>query len=102
MRRVVLVLLWWMVVAGMVIMVDPEVIRDIPLHGSYGLFWLTFGVATWFSAALIWGNYRRATLTTIVVVGFLILRLIKLGYWLNGVLLLGLAVVIDSVFTKRV
>jgi len=102
MRRVVLVLLWWILVAGIILMVDPEIIKDIPVPGSYGLFFVSLGLATWFSAALVWGNYRRATLTTVVVVGFLILRLIKLGYWLNGVLLLGLAMVVDSVFTKRV
>jgi hypothetical protein len=102
MRRVVLALLWWIIVAGMVAMIDPGVIRNIPFSGSYGLFFLSLGLAIWSSAALIWGNYRRATLTTVVILGFLILRLIKLGYWLNGVLLVGLAIVIDSVFTKRV
>ena len=91
-----------MVVAGVVVMIDPEVIKNIPVPGSYGIFFMSVGLAVWFSGALIWRNYRRATLTMIVIVGFLVLRLIELGYWLNGVLLVGLAGVVDSVFTKRV
>jgi len=93
---------WWAVVAGIVVAIDPEVVKNIPVPGSYGIFFMSVSLAVWFSGALVWGSYRRATLTTIVVVGFLILRLIELGYWLNGVLLVGLAIVVDSVFTKRI
>ena len=82
-------------------MIDPEMVKNIPLPGSYGLFFASVSLAIWSSAALIWGNYRRAALTTIVVVSFLILRLIKLGNWLNLILLTTVAVVIDSVFTKN-
>ena len=94
-------LMWWVIIAGIVGLIDPELIKDIPVPGSYGLFFGLLAIAVWFTGALIWKNYRRAVLTTGVILGFLILRLIKLGYWLNGLLILGIAIAIDSVFTKR-
>lgn len=88
-------------VAGVIIWVEPERLRDVPWADWYGPFWvLTFGAVT-FTAEIIFANWRRGVLTAMVVTVFLILRLIKLGHWLNLVLLIGLAVMVDSIFTKR-
>ena len=92
-------LIWWVLLAGLIIFIDPEKLGNIY---SYGLFLGLLSVAVWSTASMMFKNKRRVMLITLVIVGFALLRLIKLGYWLNGVLLVGLAVVIDSVFTKRV
>lgn len=71
-----------------------------------GIYWygpflvLVFGT-TFFSLAVWLTNTRRNLLAATIITIFLILRLIKLGNWLNLILLTTVAVAIDSVFTKN-
>ena len=92
----------WLLVGAIVWWIEPERIRDIPLPGSYGVFFGLVFLAVGVTAMTAWRNSRRGLLTGLVVTTFLILRLIKLGHWLNGLLLVGVAIAIDSVFTTRV
>lgn len=89
---VLLTLSSWVALAGVVLMVDPENVRDIPLEGSF----LLMGVLVWMSLftllAIILGKVGRAVWWASGGVAYLYLRLWGLGSWWNGLLLLGLLV----------
>lgn len=97
---IIVSLILWLLVLGLVVGVDPDRVKDIPVAGSYGPLFILVGLAVWWSASLVLKNKRRGILVTMVIIGILVLSLIKLGYWFNVALLIGLAVAVDSVFTK--
>jgi hypothetical protein len=78
--------------------VEPDLIKDILIPNFYLPFWLLFFPATFFTAAIIWGNARRGLLTALGLTGFLLLRLFGLGHVLNLLLLLGILIAVERYF----
>ncbi|QHO63237.1 hypothetical protein [Candidatus Chazhemtobacterium aquaticus] len=69
----IITLTWWFILGGMILWVDPEVVADYPLPGSYGLFFLFLFLGVWFLASLVLSNSRRGLLVAIwfVLIGYL-------------------------------
>ena len=85
----------WLAVAVMVVLTDPQ-----------NWYWLALMVITAGSAVYVtllglMKNKRRSGLMALGITLWLLLRLIKLAYWFNALLILGLMVAIDSIFTKQ-
>jgi len=95
-----LILVLWGLVAGMVIYIEPELLKDVIVRGLYLPFWLIFFPASFLSLALILGNTRRGFLGSIGLTGFLILRLYGIGNFLNLLLILGIVIAMDRVKTS--
>lgn len=85
----ILTLLWWLLLAGLLLFVEPTIVADFPFTGSYGLFFLLLFLAVWFLFSLLLVNTQRGLLVALWAVAFAALRLIRLGSWLNGLLLAG-------------
>lgn len=79
----------------MIVFVDPQLVRDLILPGSYLPFFLLFFPTSLLSLALIFGNTKRGILAAIGLNLFLLLRIYGLGSWLNLVLITGIVIAID-------
>lgn len=91
----------WGVVAFFVFFVDPEIIRDFPIPGSYFLFFIFFFMAVFLTFSLIFMHARRGLFTAIALVAFLYLRLIGLGHLLNGLLLISFLLVFELALSRN-
>lgn len=91
----IITLVWWSVLGGMVLWVDPEVVADYPLPGSYGLFFLFLFLGVWFLVSLLLSNSRRGLLIAAgaVLIGYL--KMWGLASLINIGLLIGLLVAIE-------
>ena len=89
-------LVWWFVLGGMILWVDPEVVADYPLPGSYGLFFLFLFLGVWFLASLLLSSSRRGLLLAIwlVLIGYL--KIWRLASWINIGLLTGALLAIET------
>jgi hypothetical protein len=94
----ILILVLWGLLGVMLAYVEPELIKDIVIAGAYLPFFLLFFPASFFTAAIIWGNSRRGFLTAAAITIFLILRVFQLGNILNLLLILGIVIAIDRYF----
>ncbi len=94
----VLILILWGLLALMLAYVEPELIKDVLIKGAYLPFFLLFFPASFFTAAIIWGNSRRGFLTAAGLTIFLLLRLYGLGNVLNLLLILGIVIAVDRYF----
>lgn len=91
----VLTLVWWLLLALLVLKVDPTVVADFPIPGSFGLFFGLLFLAVGFLFSLLLVHSRRGFLIALGVVIFGYLRLAKLGSWLTGLMLAGLLAAIE-------
>lgn len=80
----------WAAIVFVVVMVDPETMKDFIVPGSYlpmvllvsgGIFWLL---------SILFMSAVRALWWTIGITLYLFLRVLQLGTIMNGVLILGL------------
>jgi len=88
----ILTILLWLVLGFIIFFVDPNLIRDLLIPGAYLLFFLILYSATFLTFGFIWA-------TGLVL--FLILRLLKIGYWLNLLLIIGVCITLQITFTKK-
>lgn len=86
---------WWVILGAIVLLVDPEVLADYPLPGTYGLFFLFLFLGVWFLTSLLLINTRRGLLVGIgaVVLGYL--KLWGLLSLINAGLLIGALVAFE-------
>lgn len=98
---ILLALLNWGVVAFFVLAVDPEIIRDFPIAGSYFLFFVFLFMATFLTVSLILVHARRGLLTAIGLVVFLYLRLLGLGHLLNALLLFSFLLIFEIALSRN-
>jgi hypothetical protein len=99
----ILTLVWWSLLFILVFRVDPEVVANFPIRGSYGLFFGLGFLAVWFLTSLLLGNSRRGFLIAFGLVIFGYLRLMGLGSILNLVLIAGILLATEIfVGSKRV
>lgn len=91
----IITLVWWSILGGMVLWVDPEVVADYPLPGSYGLFFLFLFLGIWFLVSLLLSNSRRGLLIAVgtVLIGYL--KMWGLASLINMGLLMGVLVAIE-------
>ncbi len=91
----------WVLVAGMIIGVDPLIIRNIPVANSYGVF-LGIGFGALFcTLTLIFRQSRRGLIYSAMIIIFLSLRLTRLDNIVNVALLIMLAIIVDFYFSNR-
>jgi len=65
------------------------------------LFFLTLTFSLTLTLAFIFSNTRKGFLTSLFIVGFLLLRLIKQAYPLNILLLMGIIVCLELYFSRK-
>ena len=94
-------LFFWMVWLFVVFFVEPETVKDVGIKDGYLPFFLSLFGALFFSLAAGLKNSRRAFLISSGVVGFLVLRLLEVGNWLNAGLILGAVVALELSRGKR-
>ncbi len=87
MPKVLSLVTLWGAVGAVVVLVEPELIRDILIPGAYLPFFLLLWIAIWYST-------RRLLITTTIMAG-IILSTLKLMHWGLAVVLL-LTLVIES------
>ena len=97
---IILALLLWGILTGLVIWVDPVLVKDILLPGVYLPFFIIFFPASIITLALLFGNSARGMLAALGLNIFLFLRIFGFGNWLNLVLIAGIVLAIDR-FVKR-
>lgn len=94
----VLIAVLWSLLALMIILIEPNLIKDILIPGSYLPFWLIFFPAVFFTSAIVWGNSRRGLLTTIGICLYLLLQIFGFGNFLNLILIFGMLIAVDRHF----
>lgn len=94
-------MLFWFLLGLMIVFVDPVVVRDLVLPGSYVLFFLLLSVAVFLTASLVLGHQRRGLLVAIGVAAFLALRLVGLGHVVNALLLGAFLLVLELAASAR-
>ena len=94
-------ILAWIVVLFFVFFVDPEIIANFPIRGSYFLFFLFLFVALFLSSSLLFYHVRRGFFLAAGVVLFLYLRLYGLGHFLNFLLLFSFLLILDFAASSR-
>lgn len=75
----------------LIVLVDPVILKPFYLAPFWPLVWIAFTWTVW----LVTGSGRRGILYSSALVIFLILRYLRLGHPLNGVLLGGIVVAVD-------
>lgn len=63
----------WGAVAWIVIEVEPELLKDIILPGSYAPFFILVTVATWYSFAIFIRSFWKSLMLSITLVACLVL-----------------------------
>lgn len=98
--RIFGLLLLWGVVVAIVVMVDPELLRDVLIPYSYLPFYLALSLALWYSLLLVVGSIFLSFVMMITLVVALILSSLKLMYPGLAITLL-LTLVIESWYIYR-
>jgi len=81
----------WLLIALMIIFVDPENVKDLGLTGSYLLPGMLIYLGLFFGLSILTLSSRRAWLWASALLLAFYLRLWGLGNYLNLLLLLGMA-----------
>jgi hypothetical protein len=97
----VLTVVFWLMVAAIILGVDPQVLANIPFENSYVLFFVPLFLAVLFMSSLLLGNTRRGLLTATGVVIYGLLRIWGLGNWLNSMFIVGAFGAFEFYFNKR-
>ncbi len=82
----------WLGLAAMILLVDPENVRDLIFPGSYFIFSVPAGTALFLLLTIVFLSARKAFWWTLGLLIFFYLRIYGLGSVLNGGLLLGIFV----------
>jgi len=98
---VLFTLLSWALVAFIIFFVDPVMLRDFLVPGSYLPFFLCLFLAVFLSGSFLFINVRRGFLFSIGVVVYLYLRLVGLGHMLNAILLFGFLIFLELAFSNQ-
>ncbi len=88
----------WAALAALVILVDPEIFAGY----HYLPFWPVIFLALAATMRLILGSWRRGLIFALAGTVYMVFRFLGIGYWIYGILLLGLAGVIDWYFSIKV
>lgn len=94
----IVTLMWWLILGGIVVFVDPKIIANFLLPGGYLIFFLTLFMAVLFSASLILMSSRRGLLAAVGIVILGYLKLWRISNWWNSILLIGLLLAIELYF----
>lgn len=90
-----LLVLNWLAIAWMVFKVDPESVRDIVFPNTYlPMITLLFS-GLFFLLSILFLSAKRALRWSLGIVFFIYLRIGGLGSLLNGLLVLGILIVIE-------
>src|SRR3989338_3935699 len=95
-----LTLLSWLLWGALAYLVEPGLVRDLVVPGSYLPFFLLAFSSSFFSGVLFFNNSRRGFLFSLCVIVFLLLRLMRLGNVVNVLLLVILVVVVEIYFSS--
>ena len=85
----------WFTVFFMIFFVDPQIVRDVPISGSYIPFFLLLFFSLFLTGSLLLSHTRRGFLFALGIVVYLYLRLFGLGHLLNTVLLFAFLLVFE-------
>lgn len=88
----------WAGLAGLVILTDPEIFADY----YYLPVWPAILLALAASLRLILGSWRSGLTFALAGTIYMVFRYLGIGHWMYGVLLLGLAGVIEWYFSIKV
>lgn len=97
----VLTVLWWLLLGGVVMLVDPEVVADFPISNTYLVFFVLLFLAVFFLASLLLENSRRGVLIALLVIVLGYLRLWGLWGWGPVILICGAFVAFEVYFISR-
>ena len=92
---ILLSLLFWILLGLLIVFVDPSLIENFIVKGSYLLFFLLLFLSVFFSASLLLSSSRRGFLISLGICGSLILRLKSLGNIINLFLLVVFLVLLE-------
>lgn len=96
-----LTILFWFLVGFFIIFVDPQVIRDFPLPGSYLPFFIILFLALLLTLTIILSNTRRGFLLSTGIIAFLYLQLFGLGHIVNLILISAFLVAIEFALYRK-
>lgn len=94
-RLVIATLVNWLLIGMMVVFVDPENVKDLVITDSYLLFLLLLLGGLFFLLSIILMSSKRALWWAVLVVIFIYLRIVRVGSWINGLLLLAAGLTFD-------
>jgi len=80
-------LVLWGAVICVVVFIEPELIKDMVIPGSYLPFFILLLITIWYTLALVTKTISLSLLLSITLIGSLVLTMLKLMH-------LGLAIVI--------
>ena len=81
---------------------QPVMVKDLLIPGGFLPFFIILFLAIFFTLSIVFGNTRRGLIVSLAVIVFLILRLVKLGNWLNLLLIIGIAFALESYFSRKI
>lgn len=85
--KILSLLILWGAVGGVITFVEPELIKDIIIPGSYLPFYTLLLITIWYTLAFITKTTWLSLLLSVTLVGSMVLTMLKLMH-------LGLAIVI--------
>jgi len=91
-------LVLWIALGLMVVYVEPELVKNVLIEGSYLPFFLLFLPTSFITLSIVMASSRRGLLFSLGLSSFLLLRAYQLGNVFNGILLLGIIIAIDRYF----
>lgn len=91
----VLILILWFLLALMIFLIEPELIKDVIIPGLYLPFFGLFFPAVFLSLAIILNNSQRGFLISLGLTAILILKIYRLDNWLNFILVGGILITVD-------
>lgn len=92
---ILLSLLFWILLGLLIIFVDPSLIENFVVKGTYLLFFVLLFLSMFFSASLLLSSSRRGFLISLGVCGTFLLKLKSLGNVINLFLLVVFLVLLE-------
>ena len=93
--KIISLLVLWGTVAATVIYIDPRLLKDVVLPGTYLPFFGLLLLVLWYTLAILVHSVTKSLLLTITIIGGLVLSTLKLMSW-GIAILLGLTLGIES------
>lgn len=90
-----LTLIVWAMMGIVVWKVDPETIKNVLIPNSYLPMGVLTSLGIFLLLCVLLMSAKRAIIWTILLIVFIYLRIFQLGTIMNGLLLLGLGVVVE-------
>lgn len=85
----------WGALASVIWLIEPELIRDVMIPGSYLPFFLLLTMTLWYSLILVVKSGLASLVLTVTMVGGLVLNMMELMHWGLALVLL-LTLVMES------